>query len=308
MGAVVAGQELNTVQLEQQRVPGPSALDDYLFDLRGFVVVQNAIDQQQLAALEAAFDRIPLVAVGEWVGNSQRRDYTAETGCEFHNCLELDPAFDCLIDHPSWLGHAMRYAGEADSYVRGVFIDESVATIRRSGGHHPVHSGGFRSPLRNQYRHEHGVFRCGQLNVLVALRDVGDGDGPTMLVPGSHKSNLEHPLAGDYARGDRMDDLPGAIPAHLRAGDALLFVDALMHGAASRTNPGERRIIILRYGPLWARTRFGYEYSPALLQRLTPARRRILDPIPPVRPGTAVIPSEKPGDDARPQMRAAVTS
>lgn len=53
MGAVVAGQELNEVQLEQERVPGPSALDDYLFDLRGYLVVQNAIDQQQLAAVGA---------------------------------------------------------------------------------------------------------------------------------------------------------------------------------------------------------------------------------------------------------------
>ena len=66
--------------------------------------------------------------------------------------------------------------------------------------------------------------------------------------------------------------------------------------------PGERRIVILRYGPLWAavgRTRFGYEYSAALLQRLTPARRRILDPIPPARPSAAVIPSEKPADEDR---------
>lgn len=182
--------------------------------------------------------------------------------------------------------------------MSGVFIDEAVATIRRSGGHHPVHSGGFQSPVRNQYRYEHGVFRCGQLNVLLALRDVGEGDGPTMIVPGSHKSNLKHPLASDYARGDRMDDLPGAIPAYLRAGDALLFVDALMHGGASRTNPGERRVVILRYGPLWARTRFGYEYSPGLLQRLTPERRRILDPVPRARPGTTVIPSQRPSDES----------
>jgi hypothetical protein len=70
----------------------------------------------------------------------------------------------------------------------------------------------------------------------------------------------------------------------MNAGDALLFVDGLMHGGSSRANPGERRITIYRYGPLWAVTRFGYEYSQSLLDRLTPARRNILQPVAPLRP------------------------
>ena len=267
-------------------------LDDYFFDLRGFLVLEGAVQRHDVAELNAAFDRLPPIQPGEWTGNSQRRDYTADTGYELHNCLEFDAAFDVLIDHPSWINLTRRYAGEQGSYTEGVFIDECIATIRRSGGHHPVHSGGFRSAMRTQYRYEHGVFRCGQVNVLIALRDVGEGDGPTMVVPGSHKSNFDHPQMGDYARGDRMDDLPGAVPVHLKAGDALLFVDSLMHGAASRHHAGERRIVILRYGPSWARTRFGYEYSTEYLARLSPARRHILQPIPPIRSGEARIPTE----------------
>ena len=34
---------------------------------------------------------------------------------------------------------------------------------------------------------------CGQVNALIALTDIGPGDGGTVLVPGSHKSNFEHP-------------------------------------------------------------------------------------------------------------------
>jgi Phytanoyl-CoA dioxygenase (PhyH) len=273
-------------------IVAPSPLDDYQFDLQGFLIRPDVLTASQLDSLNTAFDRFPNIATGEWVGNSQRRDYTPDTGFELHNCLEFDPAFDELIDHRGWIAHARRYAGEEASYTEGVFIDECIATIRTSGGHHPVHSGGFHAPMRNQYRYENGVFRCGQLNVLIALRDVGEGDGPTMVIPGSHKSNFTHPLAGDYAKGDRMDDLPGAVPAYLKAGDALMFVDALMHGAASRTNAGERRIVILRYGPSWARTRFGYEYSAELLERLTPEQRHIMNPVPKVVPGKARIPRE----------------
>ncbi len=66
-------------------------------------------------------------------------------------------------------------------------------------------------------------------------------------------------------------------------GDALLFVDGITHGGGSRTKPGERRVVIYRYGVLWAATRYGYEYSRALLDRLTPERRKILQPVAPVK-------------------------
>lgn len=262
----------------------PTPLDDFLFDLRGYLILERAVAPDLLAALNQAFDRFPDLAPNEWWGNAQRRDYTQDTGYELHNCVEAGAPFEQLIDHPAWISYVRRYCGEADSYVEGLFIDECIASIRRAGGHHPVHSGGYRGALRGAYSHKHGVFRCGQCNIILALTDIGPGDGPTMIIPGSHKSNLPHPHAGDYARGDRMDHLEGAVPVHLKQGDALLFVDGLMHGGSSRTNPGERRIIIYRYGPAWGATRFGYAYSPALLERLSPARRAILQPVPPTRP------------------------
>ena len=85
-----------------------------------------------LIALNTAFDRLPDIEPGAWAGNSQRRDYTRDAGYELHNCLEFDSAFHALIDHPSWIGHVERYAGESDSYVLGVFIDECIATVRRA--------------------------------------------------------------------------------------------------------------------------------------------------------------------------------
>lgn len=269
----------------------PSDMDDYEFDLRGFLVVRQALSATELESLNAAYDRFPPLANGEWYANAQRRDYTSETGFELHNVLDCgDPAFDVLIDHPAWVDHARRYAGEEGTYVEGITIDEHIATSRNAGGHHPVHSGGHDASIRTQFAMRDGRFRCGQLNVLVALTDIGPGDGPTMIVPGSHKSNLRHPLAGDYARGDRMDALPHAEPVHASAGDALLFVDACLHGGSSRTNPGERRVVILRYGPPWARPRFGYSVSDALLDRLTPERRRIMQPIRPMVRGDETVP------------------
>jgi hypothetical protein len=263
----------------------PIPLDDFLFDLRGYLILENAVEPGLIDDLNRAFDNFPPLERGEWWGNAQRRDYTSDTGFELHNCVEAGEPFERLIDHPGWIDYLRHYCGEEDSYVQGLFIDECIASIRTSGGHHPVHSGGYRGALRGAYHYTNGVFRCGMVNIILALTEIGPGDGATMVVPGSHKSNFTHPLAGDYGRGDRMDDLVGAVPAYLQKGDALLFVDGIMHGGSSRTNTqGERRIIIYRYGPLWGATRFGYEYSQALLDRLTPERRKILQPVAPSRP------------------------
>ena len=266
----------------------PTPLDDFLFDLNGYLILEGAAAPDLLADLNRAFDDFPPLAPMEWWGNAQRRDYTQETGFELHNCIEAGAPFEALIDHPAWIDYVRHFCGEERSYVEGLFIDESIASIRRSGGHHPVHSGGFQGAMRGAYAYKDGVFRCGQVNIILALTDVGPEDGPTMIVPGSHKSHFPHPEAGDYARGDRMDTLPGAVPALLKAGDALLFVDGLMHGGSSRLREdGERRVTIYRYGPVWGASRMGYEYSQALLDRVIPTQRRILQPVPPNRPPTS---------------------
>jgi ectoine hydroxylase-related dioxygenase (phytanoyl-CoA dioxygenase family) len=260
-----------------------SELQDYLFDLRGYLILENAVEQAHVADLNDALDDVPPLEQGTWHGRVQRLDNNGNSGCELQNIVEGGEPFERLIDHPSWLPLLHRYCGESDTYAEaeGLFIDECFASIRRDGGYFPLHSGGYRGAVRGQYRYNNGAFRCGQINILLALTDVGPGDGATMIVPGSHKANLPHP----QARGDAaMDDIAEAREVHLRKGDALMFVDGLSHGGSSRTNPGERRVVIYRYGPAWGSTRYGYRYSDDLLTRLTPERRAILQPIAPRHP------------------------
>jgi ectoine hydroxylase-related dioxygenase (phytanoyl-CoA dioxygenase family) len=70
----------------------------------------------------------------------------------------------------------------------------------------------------------------------------------------------------------------GALEVHMKAGDALIFTDTICHGSSRRTNPGERKIIVQRYGPSWGFFRHGYRPSKALLSRLTPTQRQIVWP------------------------------
>lgn len=274
---------------------GPSALDNYLFDLRGYVILRKALSDDQLVRLNAAYDDFPMdLTPWDWWGHVQRSDSgDSAKGYELENIIEGGSIFEEMIDHPAWINHMYHWCGEEDSYVEGLFIDETFASIRRSGGFFGIHSGGYRGAMRGQYRYSNGAFRCGQVNALMALTDIGPGDGGTMVIPGSHKSNFPHPqVSGPDADGARdrvqspMDDIEGAIEVHLDAGDVLLFCDGIAHGASERTTvEGERRVLIYRYGPSWGATRYGYRPSEELLSRVTEAQRRILQPVPYRAPG-----------------------
>lgn len=258
-----------------------TAMDDYLFDLRGYLVLERALSKAHVAELNAGIDAVPPIEPGEWHGHVHRECFEKQRGIALQQIYEAGEPFERLIDHPRWIELVKRYVGGEGSFdwLHGpLFIDENFASIR--GPHEAIamHSGGATYTKRTQYRIENQHFMCGQINILVALTDIGPGDGATMVIPGSHKSNFPHPGAPKEWASGSMDGVEGAIEVYLKAGDALLFVDAITHGAARRKNPGERRILVYRYGPSWGNFRFGYKPSPALMARLTPERRQIVYP------------------------------
>jgi len=191
--------------------------------------------------------------------------------------------FERLIDNPAWVHYMRRFVGEHD----GLFIDESFIDIRPQGAGTRIHSGAHKRRIQTQFRYHNNQFRCGQINILLDLCDIGPGDGATMAVPGSHKSNIIHPAFDDpegTGSNQSLDNVESATQIHLKAGDAIFFVDCMVHGSAKRTNPGERRIAIIRYEPHWGNDRYGYQPSPELISRLTPERRKIVQPLPPRMP------------------------
>ena len=263
-----------------------SEVEDYLFDLQGYLILEGALSADEVASINEAVDAIPPLEPGEWYGHVHRQDHNPKRGINLQNIIEGGVPFEDLIDHPSWIDRVGRYVD--DSY--GLFIDEAFVSIRGPGEAINIHSGAHGRRMRGQFRFHNNKFYCGQVNVLVALTDIGPGDGATMVITGSHKSNLPHPafsVAYSELMGGSMDGMLATVEVYLKTGDALLFVDCLCHGSAARTNAGERRVLIYRYGPGWGNTRFGYQPSEELLARLTPERRQIIQPIPPLRPTCA---------------------
>jgi ectoine hydroxylase-related dioxygenase (phytanoyl-CoA dioxygenase family) len=266
----------------QSDATAPTAMDDYLFDLRGFVVVEDALSEAEVTAMNEAVDDILPIEPGDWHGGVQRRPEAGSKvigdSVQLQQIYELPP-FETLIDHPSWIEHVKRFVGNQDDFdtCHGpLYIDENFYQLTPEGEGTDIHSGGHTRTKRTQFRYHDDAFHCGQVNVLVAFDDIGPGDGATMAVPGSHKQNFAPPFLGDGANGT-LEDVPGAEEIHLEAGDALLFVDSVMHGSATRVTPGKRRFAVFRYGPSWGVSRRGYEPTDDLLDRVTAEQAELIE-------------------------------
>jgi hypothetical protein len=256
---------------------------DYLFDLRGYLILDDALDPRQLGWINRWVDRQPQVPTGTWLGPIETHTYSGSEGVNYQNIIEGGEVFEELIDCPRWIGDVRRWI---ENDYNKVLINEAFLNARGPGGFIGIHSGGHVAAFPMTTRHRTGQWMVGQVNVLIALTDIGPGDGGTVVVPSSHKSDLIHPELRDSAfstyRTDRdAGDALGSIEVHLRAGQALVFSDGLCHGSAARRNPGERRVLIYRYSPHAMTPRYNYQPSAELLARLTPERRALIQAIPP---------------------------
>lgn len=264
----------------------PYSLEEYLFDLRGFAVVRGALEPDHLAAINRWIDALPQFQPGESLGNVSVHTYGSQDGLNLQNIIEGGEMFERLVDHPSWIGRVRHYLGNRHR----PYISESFLNVRKETGYIGAHSGGHVVDSRKRSGRDRGQWCCSYLTLLLALTDVGPGDGATTFVPGSHKSDLAHPR--QEARGGLSkasgEELEGAEEVYLKAGDALLLNDYACHASARRRNTGDRRMIIFRYVPEIYAHRWGYVPSSELIARLSDTRRSVIQPNAPGVPAMQV--------------------
>ena len=125
-------------------------IQDYLFDLQGYLILEGAISEDDLDKMNAWIDahwayveqpweantedkRIP-----RWIGNIETHTYNIENGVNFQNIIEGGDVFEKLIDHPAWIGLVRKYIHE----VNGLSIHENFLNVRGPGGFIHIHCGG----------------------------------------------------------------------------------------------------------------------------------------------------------------------
>ncbi len=231
----------------------------YLFDLQGFLVVPGALDEGEVAALNALADEQVAVEVQPGARNHR-----------FDELLDWGPPYRALIDHPRVVPYLAELLGDRFR------LDHVYLDLIRSGKG-PVgtvlHGGATPYDPAYSYRYDNGRMRNGLTVVAYNLADVNPGDGGFAAVPGSHKANL--PFPADWRDLDVPH--PCVLPVTGPAGTAILFTEALTHGTLPWTAAHERRTIFYKYSPnclSWSAHYYDADACPDLTDR----QRAILEP------------------------------
>jgi ectoine hydroxylase-related dioxygenase (phytanoyl-CoA dioxygenase family) len=141
---------------------------------------------------------------------------------------------------------------------------------------HPLHGGGTPYEPVHSYHFRDGRSFSALTAVSYALTDVSAGTGGFCCIPGSHKSSIRRP----HHFRDVANPAECLVHLPLRKGDAVIFTEALTHGALPwlSEKDGERRALLFKYCPgymQWERRSqlpsMKYEWEEHQQYLLTPA-------------------------------------
>ena len=191
----------------------------FLFDLQGYVVVEDVLNDAQCAeAITKITERLKPME------KSPDGYPTHGTWQSAGDLLESGEPFISLIDHPKIvdvlseiIGPNLRQEG-AYSFVRS----KGCPPFEMHGGHR-----GGRVNFR--YAVHNGQIYTGLTVVSFALQEIAESDGGFACVPGSHKADF----AIDADERKQLFAFGGPLVRNIAApkGSAIIFTETLAHGA-----------------------------------------------------------------------------
>ena len=231
----------------------------YLFDLQGYLVVENALSSKLLTQLNTILDK-QIAAEESFEGNTHR----------FSDLLDWGRPYREMIDNPGVHPHLEPILGP-NFRLDHIYLDVIRTGLSPIGAH--LHGGGAPFNPTMYYHFRDGRMHSGLMVVAYNLRDVGPEDGGFACVPGSHKANYEFPSEWK----DMSEELhPSIRRVTGPAGTAIIFTEALTHGPLPWTGKKERRTLFYKYSPhsvSWSARSFdGARYAD-----LTEQQRAILE-------------------------------
>ncbi|MDA0837378.1 MAG: phytanoyl-CoA dioxygenase family protein [Planctomycetota bacterium] len=248
--------------------------EKYLFDVHGYLVIRGALSSEEVAAANAAVDHhADKIKIRPNDLAHKSRTLTGIIGRgDLAGMLEwgkphCDP-FREMIAHPGYSSHLECLLGPG-------FRLEGLGVITMDEGAEGFwfHEGGEPMDRSRSYLYRNGRMYCGMTNVAVQLSDVNPGDGGFACLPGSHKAN--YPCSDEIRLYHTHQDRFLQIAA--KAGDAILFVECLMHGTLPWVARHQRRSVIIRYNSgVMASGVMGTWSPPAFYDDLTDAQKAVI--------------------------------
>ena len=254
--------------------------EKYFFDLRGYLVVRDALSQELVdtcnASIDHFYDRLVFNEKGSRTGQSSA--LSAEEGRgEIWGLLGWpapyrDP-FRQLLVHGVVVSRLNALCGKRFRLDHGPWL----ITGRRGSDGHRLHGGGEPFSPANWYHQQNQEIHCRAVTVSWQLADVPAGAGGFCCIPGSHKSSVPAPKEVVSVE----DDMGLVVQPEMKAGDVILFAEATTHGTLPWKADHERRSVLYKYTERANARDVGPHFTPRQrhgewTDELTPEQRALL--------------------------------
>jgi hypothetical protein len=243
----------------------------YVFDVQGYLVLPGVLDPQQVQRLRALLEEAAADP-----GRATHFPPRADGSTELVDFLAWDGELAALLDHPAVTAVLEELLGT------GFRLDHCYGMRQPKGtGMLPLHGGG-NEVDETFYSCHAGKIRTGLTVVSWALSDTPAEGGGFACVPGSHKASFTLPEFSDAFIADELVQLPEApdlirqVP--VKAGDVLIFTEALAHAAKPWQSEDSRWALLFKYCPAWASWARHRPASDEVLAALSPRQRALLEP------------------------------
>ena len=248
----------------------------FLFDLNGYLVLEDVLTAEEIRACNEAIDRNPehvvekpslVEGTGALSGSGVRGDIVDVLTWPQPWCRP----FRDLLAHPRvvpYLVELLRDGFRLD-HLYGILMNKGSEGLQ-------LHHDGTMDDLLSFYQFHAGRMRCGLTVVSWNLTDCGPGDGGFMCIPGSHKSN--YPVPDDVRVLEADAGIVKQIEA--KAGSVIIFTEGLVHGTMPWSAEHQRRAILYKYSPApmsWDRQHLP-QGTEGILDELSPEQRSVLEP------------------------------
>ena len=198
----------------------------YLFDLRGYIVLEGLLSPQKLTQINGLID-----------ARYRPPERLTPSNC-YTDFLHWGAPMLELMIHPQILEWTQELCDELPR------LDHCYFYHMRRGEPEPLgmHGSGEQINHSEYFYFKNGKMHNGLIVAAWALNDSGLGDGGFCCVPGSHKANYR------YAFDASLYEEP-VVQVPVKAGSVVLFTEALTHGPMPWNAPQERRTLFYKYCP-----------------------------------------------------------
>ena len=238
-----------------------SADQRFAFDILGYLHLPGALTPDEVVEYMRWMDATEGMSV-----ESLNADYPEGIRHQLNRpvsrMIDADVRFARLLDHPVVTPLLQEFLGEdyrhIDNDLYYTYPDYAGGNWHRGV---PAHPTGYV---------EEGRFVCPMVKVFYCMTDVGPSEGEFVVVPGSHKAHFQVETKGRV-------DLPAQhIFDNVKAGDIIIFNEALLHNGRPNPSQKTRKTLIVNFGRNDARVWQGYTPKPTTLEQVSETQRAIL--------------------------------